>query len=137
MSSNVEATPTESRTHRRRAVLVYDGTCGLCRGGTAWISRRMVAGQLELLPCQAAERRARYPWMDERACLEAMQLILPDGRVLAGDAAIPEILRRLRGWRWLARAFRLPGMEWLAPRLYAWVARHRYQISCLLGSPRG
>jgi predicted DCC family thiol-disulfide oxidoreductase YuxK len=74
--------------------------------------------------------------MDERACLEAMQLILPDGRLLAGDAAIPEILRRMRGWRWLASAFRLPGVEMLGPVLYRWVARHRYQISCMLGRPR-
>jgi predicted DCC family thiol-disulfide oxidoreductase YuxK len=88
------------------------------------------------LPCQAPERRARYPWMSEDACLQAMQLILPDGRVLVGDAAIPEILRRLRGWRWLAGLFRLPGVEVLAPRLYAWVARHRYQISCMIGRPR-
>ena len=97
-----------------------------------------MAGHFEFLPCQAAERRARYPWMGESTCLQAMQLILPDGRVLAGDAAIPEILRRLRGWRWLAQAFRLPGVELLAPTVYAWVARHRYQISCMLGrAPRG
>ena len=120
-----------------RAVLIYDGACGLCRGGVSWISRRAVRGHFEFLPCQAAERRVRYPWMGERVCLEAMQLILPDGRVLAGDAAIPEILRRLRGWRWLAGLFRLPGVEILAPRLYAWVARHRDQISCMLGRPRG
>ncbi len=118
-----------------RAILIYDGACGLCRGGVSWISRRAVGGQFEFLPCQAAERRARYPWMHERSCMEAMQLILPDGRLLAGDAAIPEILRRLRGWRWLALLFRLPGVEVLAPRLYAWVARHRYQISCMLGRP--
>jgi hypothetical protein len=31
----------------------------------------------------------------------------------------------------------LPGVELLAPRVYAWVARHRYQISCMLGRPRG
>jgi hypothetical protein len=24
-------------------------------------------------------------------------------------------------------------MRWLAPVAYAWIARHRYQISCLLG----
>jgi predicted DCC family thiol-disulfide oxidoreductase YuxK len=120
-----------------RAILIYDGACGLCRGGVSWISRRAVRGQFEFLPCQAAERRARYPWMSERSCMEAMQLILPDGRLLAGDAAIPEILRRLRGWRWLVLLFRLPGVEILAPRLYAWVARHRYQISCMLGRPRG
>jgi predicted DCC family thiol-disulfide oxidoreductase YuxK len=75
--------------------------------------------------------------MDERACLEAMQLVLPDGRVLAGDAAVPEILGRLRGWRWLAAAFRVPGMARLSPRVYAWVARNRHRLSCLLGMPRG
>jgi predicted DCC family thiol-disulfide oxidoreductase YuxK len=120
-----------------RAVLIYDGACGLCHGGVSWISKRAVRGYFEFLPCQAAERRARYPWMREETCLEAMQLILPDGRLLVGDAAIPEILRGLRGWRWLAGLFRLPGVEILAPRLYAWVARHRYQISCMIGRPRG
>jgi predicted DCC family thiol-disulfide oxidoreductase YuxK len=135
MTSKLEQ--AEAPADRARAVLIYDGNCGLCRGGVTWISRRAVSGHFEFLPCQAAERRARYPWMGEQSCLQAMQLILPDGRVLAGDAAIPEILRRLRGWRWLARVCRLPGIELLAPRLYAWVARHRYQISCMLGRARG
>ena len=120
-----------------QAVLIYDGTCGLCQGGVSWIGRRALRGEFEFLPCQAAERRARYPWMEERACLEAMQLVLPDGRVLAGDAAIPEILGRLRGWRWLAAFFAIPGAGLLAPHAYAWVARHRYQISCMLGRRRG
>lgn len=120
-----------------QAVLIYDGACGLCQGGVSWIARRALRGEFEFLPCQAAERRARYPWMEERACMETMQLVLPDGRVLAGDAAIPEILRRLRGWRWLADFFAIPGVGLLAPRVYAWVARHRYQISCMLGRRRG
>ena len=120
-----------------QAVLIYDGICGLCRGGVSWISRRAARGEFEFLPCQAAERRARYPWMEERVCLEAMQLILPDGRVLAGDAAIPEILSRLKGWRWLAALFRLLGIGYLAPRLYHWIATHRYQISSMLGRHRG
>jgi predicted DCC family thiol-disulfide oxidoreductase YuxK len=131
MDSKIAEAP--SPADRARAVLIYDGTCGLCRGGVSWISRRAVRGRFEFLPCQAAERRVRYPWMDEQTCLGAMQLILPDGRILSGDAAIPEILLRLRGWRWVAGIFRLPGVEILAPRLYAWVARHRYQISCMLG----
>jgi predicted DCC family thiol-disulfide oxidoreductase YuxK len=116
-----------------QAVLIYDGLCSLCRRGVTWISRRAIRGQIEFLPCQAAERRARFPEMEDRACLEAMQLVLPDGRVLSGAAAAPEILRRLQRWRWLAAAFRLPGMGLVAPRAYAWIARHRYQISTLLG----
>ncbi len=118
-----------------RAVVIYDGACRLCQDGVAWISRRAMRGEFEFLPCQAAERRARFPWMEERACMEAMQLVLPDGRVLRGAAAMPEILRRLKGWHWLAALFRLPGMGLLAPSVYAWIARHRYRISTLIGWP--
>jgi predicted DCC family thiol-disulfide oxidoreductase YuxK len=119
------------------AVVVYDGSCALCRGGVTWISRRAVRGELEFLPCQSAERRGRLPWLDEARCMEAIHVVLPDGRVLAGDAAIPEILRRLWGWRWLAALFRLPGASRLGPPVYAWVARHRYRMSCVIGRARG
>ncbi len=111
-------------------VLVYDGECRLCQGGMRWVERHALPGQFEFVTCQSAERPERFPWIPEERCLEAIQLVLPDGEVLAGDAAISEILRRLRGWRWLARLFEIPGMRWLAPRLYQWVARHRYAISC-------
>jgi predicted DCC family thiol-disulfide oxidoreductase YuxK len=119
------------------AVVIYDGACGLCQGGIHWISRRAVRGELEFLPCQSAERRARFPAMEESRCMEAIQLVLADGRILGGDAAIPEILRHLRGWRRLAALFRLPGVRRLSPLVYAWVAGHRYQISCLLGRSHG
>ena len=80
MTSKLEE--AQAPADRARAVLIYDGTWGLCRGGVSWLSRRAVTGHFEFLPCQAAERRARYPWMDEHTCLQAMQLILPDGREL-------------------------------------------------------
>lgn len=115
-----------------RPVVIYDGACALCQGGIHWISRRAVRGDLEFLPCQSGERRARFPDLAEARCMEAIQLVLPDGRVLSGDAAIPEILGHLRGWRRLAPLFRLPGVRALAPLVYGWVARHRYQLSCLL-----
>ncbi len=119
------------------AVLVYDGACPLCRGAVTWVSRRVVRGAIEFLPCQSAERRARFPAMDEAACLEAMQLVLPGGRVLTGDAAIPEILARLRRWRRAALLFRLPGARLLAPRVYRLVAGHRYRIGRLLDRSNG
>lgn len=114
------------------SVLIYDGVCPICQGGMRWVRRRALPGQFEFLPCQSPERRIRFPRISEQACLEALQLVLPDGRVLVGEAAIPEILRRLRGWRWLAHLFGLPGVRSCAPRLYAWVARNRYVISCAL-----
>jgi predicted DCC family thiol-disulfide oxidoreductase YuxK len=116
--------------------LIYDGECPLCQRGMRWVARRALPGQFEFLPCRSRERCERFPWMPDETCLAALQLVLPNGRVLAGDTAIPELLRRLRGWRWLAGLFRIPGMRWLAPRGYRWVARHRYVISCALSASR-
>lgn len=112
-----------------RAVLIYDGACPVCTAAKAWIERRAVPGAFEFLTCQSPERSRRFPALSEAACLEAMQLVLPDGAILAGDRAIPQILVRLRGWRWLAAIFRVPGVTRLAPRAYTWIARHRYAIS--------
>jgi predicted DCC family thiol-disulfide oxidoreductase YuxK len=93
-------------------------------------------GALEILPCRSEPRRRRYPQIAEEACLTAMQLVLPDGRVLAGADAVPELLRRIRGLGWVATVFALPGVRSLSRRVYAWIAANRLRISCALG-PRG
>jgi predicted DCC family thiol-disulfide oxidoreductase YuxK len=121
------------------AVLIYDGDCAMCRASALWLMRRALGGgarDVEILPCRSADRRARFPQVDEAACLAAMQLVLPDGRVLSGADAVPELLRRIPRWRWLARLFELPGMAPLARRVYAWVARNRMRLSCRLPGRR-
>lgn len=116
------------------AVLIYDGECPVCRASALWIMRLALAGgALEILPCRSEERARRFPGVAEAACLEAMQLVLPDGHVVAGADAVPDLLRRLPGLGWLARAFDLPGARPLARHAYAWIARNRLKISCALG----
>jgi predicted DCC family thiol-disulfide oxidoreductase YuxK len=119
-----------------RAVLIYDGDCAMCRAAALWLMRRArVSDQLEILPCRSGVRRARHPEISEEACLRAMQLVLPDGRVLAGADAVPELLCRLRGWRWVASIFGLPPVLPVTRRLYAWVARHRMRLGCAVRPP--
>src|SRR5204862_6416058 len=76
------------------------------------------------------------PQRSDSACMEAMQLVLPDGRVLAGADAVPELLRRIRGLGWLATLFALPAARPLARRFYAWVARNRMRLSCRRSAPQ-
>src|SRR5207245_409292 len=86
----------------------------MCRGSALWLMRRALAGgadQFEILPCRSPVRRERYPQITDEACMAAMQLVLPDGRVLSGADAAPEIIRRIPRWRWLAGAFALPGVR--------------------------
>ena len=118
-----------------QAVLIYDADCAVCRASALWLMRRALSrGELEILPCRSGARKQRFPQIAEETCLTAMQLVLPDGRVLAGADAVPELLRRVRGWGWVAAVFSLPGARPVARRVYAWIARNRMKISCAVGA---
>jgi predicted DCC family thiol-disulfide oxidoreductase YuxK len=120
-------------TEAARAVLVYDGECSMCRASALWLLRRAEAGgarELEILPCRSPVRRQRFPSMTDEACMRAMQLVLPDGHVLSGADAVPEILLRIPRWSWVARLFDLPRARPFARRVYAWIAKNRMKISC-------
>ncbi len=108
--------------------LIYDGECGFCRRSVAVLRRWDREHRLALVPFQDHARVAAFG-ITLPALAAAMHLVLPDGRVLAGAEAAPEILRLLPGRRWLAWPFTLPGAMPLARRVYAWVARRR---SCLV-----
>jgi predicted DCC family thiol-disulfide oxidoreductase YuxK len=116
-----------------RAVLIYDGECSMCRASALWLLRRAEAGgarDLEILPCRSLVRRQRFPSIADETCMQAMQLVLPGGRVLSGADAAPEILRRIPRWRWIATLFALPGARPFARRVYRWIADNRMRISC-------
>jgi predicted DCC family thiol-disulfide oxidoreductase YuxK len=119
-----------SRQHQP-AVLIYDGDCAACRASAFWIMRRgLFLGELEILPWRAGPRRERFPAIDAGTCARSMQLVLPDGRTLEGAAAVPEILRRVRGWARLGRLPTLPVTRFAARPFYAWMARHRLGLHC-------
>ena len=121
------------QTPPETATLIYDAECAMCRASALWLMRRALSsGALEILPCRSGVRRMRYPQIADEACTAAMQLVLPDGHVLSGADAVPELLRRIRGWGWVAGLFALPGVRPVGRRVYGWVARNRMRISCAL-----
>lgn len=116
---------------KKKATLIYDRSCPICSGIVEWIEQNEQEGAFEMMPCQSDSRGARYPDIDFEACMRAMQLVLPDGQVLVGEQALPEIFRRLRRYRAAALAFKLPGAETLSRILYRWFALRRYKIARL------
>ena len=110
--------------------LVYDADCPACRAAADWVRRNAAAADtFEFLPCRSEETRSRFPAIAEAACLQAMHLVLPDGAFLAGEQALPEILRRTRRHRWAAVLFRLPGAGILSRLLYHAFADRRHRIA--------
>ncbi len=125
-----------NRTGNEKAVLIYAGDFSICRKTAYWTERNKRGDVLELLPCQAEVVRSRFPFMGETVCMKAMQIVLPDGRVLSGERALPEIINRLRRSYWIAWLFRLPGSGILSHAFYRWFARRRYRIARILFSAK-
>lgn len=111
-------------------VLIYDAECSLCCGCIIWIkSHAIEINSFEFIACQSEERKSRFPNIREEACLEALHLVTPDERILAGDKSLPEILGNLRYFRWLAIFFKIPVISLLSYIVYRWIANNRYIIS--------
>src|SRR5262245_54572532 len=95
--------------HVDRPTLIYDGECGLCQETVTVLARWDPMGRVTRIPFQD-QARVKAFGIPTPALAAAMHLILPDGRVLAGADAAPELLRLLPGKGWLANVFRVPGI---------------------------
>jgi predicted DCC family thiol-disulfide oxidoreductase YuxK len=115
-----------------RAVLIYDGSCPVCKKTIEWIKKNEYRDSFETIPCQSEDLQRRFPFIEQAVCMNAMQLILPDGTVLSGEKALPEILRRLKRYGPVAGLFKLPGSEILLRSFYRWFADNRYHIANVL-----
>lgn len=114
----------------KNVALIYDDKCSLCRGSMKWIELHAIRkGIFEFVPCQSEERRLRFPWLAEERCMQSLQLVFPDGQTLEGDAAISEIISRLRGYRILSILFKLPVIKSVLFALYRKLADNRYVVS--------
>ena len=113
-------------------MLIYDGECPVCRKTVTWIRENMRKDSFEMIPCQSAEIQKRFPFIEQAVCMQAMQLILPDGEVLGGEKALPEIVKRLKRFSPAAALFDLPGSEILSRSFYRWFADNRYHIANVL-----
>jgi predicted DCC family thiol-disulfide oxidoreductase YuxK len=114
------------------ATLIYDASCPLCNAAREWVAQNAIPGEFDFVPCQSEERARRFPRISEKQCMEAMQLVYPDGRSFSGDRALPEILLGIRRWRSLARVLRVPPVSLISPLVYRAIARNRMAISALI-----
>ncbi len=121
--------------------ILYDGRCPMCKRGARRLAALFGGSGYRVVPLQ---RR----WVGERVAiprerlLEAMHLLLPGDRVLAGVDALLHLARDI-WWSWPLWVFsRIPGVTWLLRRLYARIARNRKRHTCRrgvcdVGGPKG
>ncbi len=115
-----------------KAVIIYDGACPVCSGAVKWIGENEIENSFEMLTCQSNNLAKDFPHLHRSECMKAMQLVLPNGTIIAGEQALPEILKRLRRYRFAALLFKLPGAGRASRIVYRWFADRRYRIASLM-----
>lgn len=116
--------------------VLYDGQCVLCQQSLRVL--HALDWRKRLHPMDAQDQdlvMAHYPHLDYEALMGAMHVVTPTGDTLVGFFAVRYLARFLPLLWLLLPLLYLPGMNWLGPRVYAWVARRRYTINRLAGRP--
>jgi predicted DCC family thiol-disulfide oxidoreductase YuxK len=106
-----------------KPLVVFDGDCRFCR---FWIERwKSIAGdRLDYAPYQ--EVASRFPEIAVDEFRRAVQLVLPDGSVYAGAAAVVRALAEVPGrGHWLALYRNVPGFAAVTDLAYRLIAGHR------------
>ena len=111
----------------RSPVLIYDAECRLCLSSKRWIERWDRRQRITFLPFQNPEARKLAPELGEMSCMDAMRLVAPDGSISSGVDAFRKMLPFLPLGKVLALFFYLPGVPWLARKVYGRVAENRYR----------
>ena len=109
-------------------IVLYDGACRFCAAAAGKLAALARRGSVEMVDFQQAGALARFPGVSHAACMQAMHLVTPDGRLYRGAEAAVRALgtRRIPGW--LAYVYYLPGVKQLLDRLYVLLARRRYRL---------
>jgi len=107
--------------------VLYDGSCSFCRASAARVRRSDAAQRIELLDLHDPAAQQRFPQIDREVAMRWMQAVDSRGRVYSGADAWARIGLLLPGWKLVAWLLLVPGIHWIAVKIYAWVARNRYR----------
>jgi predicted DCC family thiol-disulfide oxidoreductase YuxK len=109
-----------------RPVLLFDGDCAFCTTCARFVERR-IRPRAEVVAWQFADLGALGVSAEQAS--DAVRWIGPDGAVSSGHEAIAAMLVASGPiWRLAGRTLLLPGISWVAARVYRLVADNRHRL---------
>lgn len=109
--------------------VLYDGACPLCRREIALYRGLRSDQAVRFVDVSGAS--ALPPATTREQLLARFHVQRADGTLVSGADAFLTLWAHLPGWRWLARAGRLPGMTWSMERIYRLFLRWRPMLQRL------
>lgn len=110
------------------SIVLYDGQCRFCIAQTRNLVALARKDALELVDFQQPGVLDRYPGITHDACMQAMHLITPEGRIYKGfEAAVHAVATRPVLGK-IAYLYYLPGLKQLCDLGYRIIANYRYRL---------
>lgn len=91
-----------------KSTMYFDGSCPLCRAEIGYYRGKDQDGALCFVDLSTPGAAVPDGVTKQRA-MARFHVRASDGRIVSGTAAFVAVWDRLPGWRWVARAARLPG----------------------------
>ena len=114
-------------------LVLYDDQCPLCvfqMKTLTWLDWLHVA---RVVPLSSPEAQQAAPSLEPEQLRAAMHVVTPDGTILRGARSIRFLSLRMPLLMPLGIFLWVPGVIWVAEKLYQWVARNRQSLSRLFG----
>ena len=119
----------ETHAAEGRAVLVYDGRCGLCLESVKRLRALDLFGWIDPLDFHRQPDLAKLnPLLTPQRCRSEMILLESNGRISGGFLAFVRLTRKLPLLWWLVPAVHLPGASFVGTKAYRWIATHRHLL---------
>ncbi len=113
--------------------VLYDDECPMCTFQMRLLTWLDWFDRLRLVPLSSAEASGIAPQLTRADLLEAIHCVTPEGRVYRGARCIRLVGMRLPLLVPLALFLWIPGIIWIAERVYMWISRNRHLLSRIFG----
>ncbi len=113
--------------------LLYDDTCPMCTFQMKVITWLDWFHRIHLVPASSPDIQTLAPGLSHDELMAAIHSIGPDGRIQRGARALRVVGMRLPPMVPMALFLWLPGVIWIAERIYGWISRNRYVLSKVFG----
>lgn len=118
---------------RGRHFVLYDDGCAMCTFQMRLLTWLDWFNVVTLVPMSSPRVVEIAPQLKPEDLEAAIHCVTPDGRIYRGARCLRFVGMRMPLLVPLALILWIPGVIWIAEKVYAWVSRNRYVLSRVFG----
>lgn len=114
-------------------IVLYDGECPLCTFQMKVLTWLDWFHAVQLVPVADARAASIAPELTREDLLEAIHCVARDGQIHRGARCIRFVGMRMPLLLPVSLILWLPGVIWVAEKIYMWISRNRHLLSRIFG----